>query len=501
MSSQAIAEMTEANRKINPGNIVAAGELAQAKTPQRAWLSVFGEVWDVTSVLAWHPGGDKVILEAAGRPDATQQFAAYHSRSILESTLGTKAIVGYIEGHARQDIASTSRHVQKFRQWVSVKDAEDEAREKLPETSFGYFATGAEDEITLQANESIFRKMCWFRPRVLRDVAHVDTSVMCFGKRVSSPLFVTSTAIQGLADVDLGELAAFRASKRLNIIHIAAHLASRPWEDYLLDKPQLSNLSQGNGTIALEGSPSENHNALIPRYLQLYLPRNEDELLNLLDRAVHCGFEALFITVDSASIGKRERDVRIRQRVTSQMNIAAGESIQASGTAPRLTSSNRWNESFDWKALQKLMSQTKLPIILKGIQRGDDAVRAVRAGVSGIMISNHGGRNLDTARPTLACLVEVDRALRQAGLKGKVPIFFDGGIRRGSDALKALCLGADFVGVGRPILYGVAARGEEGAVEVMQILHSELVTAMKLVGCTRMDECDDRMVEYGISYL
>ena len=145
---------------------------------------------------------------------------------------------------------------------------------------------------------------------------------------------------------------------------------------------------------------------------------------------------------------------------------------------------------------------TSLPIILKGIQRGDDAVRAVRAGVHGIMVSNHGGRNLDSARPSLACLVEINASLKQAGLKGRVPVFFDGGIRRGGDVLKALCLGANFVGVGRPILFGVAARGEEGASEVLQILQSELVTTMKIVGVTSLRQpIEEDLVEFGTSYL
>jgi len=231
------------------------------------------------------------------------------------------------------------------------------------------------------------------------------------------------------------------------------------------------------------------------QFYQLYVNSNKKITQEVIKRAEKGGCKSLWITVDAPQLGRREKDMRNKFTLESsnlQREKGMKEGNRSQGVARTLSSFI--DAGLDWDELKWIQSITNIPIVLKGVQSGQDAIRAAQAGVAGIVVSNHGGRQLDSCRAGIEVLPEVMSALRSIGAENKVEVYVDGGVRRGTDIFKALALGAKAVGVGRPFLYGMAAYGQEGVERVIQLLKNELEVCMQLMGTRSINQIEPGMV-------
>lgn len=345
---------------------------------------------------------------------------------------------------------------------LNVRDYETRAKASLAEMAYDYYASGSWDEITLRENCSSFERLA-IMPRVLVDVSKVDMNISLFGEQISMPIIVAPTAFHALADPE-GEKATAKAAQQAGTI---------------MTLSTLSNFSIEDVSAAAGGA----------KWFQLYIYKDRSITIELVERAERAGYKALVLTVDSPLLGRREKDVRNRFKLSDEFKLGnlAGRSIDNlpnavgdSGLAHYI--STLYDTTLSWTHVEWLRSITKLPIILKGILRPDDAVKAAEHGAAGIVVSNHGGRQLDSAPATITVLSEIVNAVG-----GKVPVLFDSGIRRGTDVFKALALGASAVMTGRPILWGLACDGETGVLSVLEMFRSELQLSMQLAGCPTID--------------
>jgi len=348
---------------------------------------------------------------------------------------------------------------------VNLAEFEDAARARLPREAYDYYAGGANDEITLRRNREAYGEIALHYP-VLRDVSSRNTSTTILGGKISFPVMVAPTAFHRMACPD-GECAAARAAGRAGTAMVVSTLSTTTIEEVA-------------------------RAAVGPLWFQLYIYKDRRATTALIRRAEEAGCRALVLTVDAQVWGRREADVRNNFKLPDGLTVAnladyakemfpAG--IPGSGLAAYV--SQMLDPSLSWKDLAWLRGQTKLPILLKGIVRADDAKLAVEHGADGIIVSNHGGRQLDTAPATIEALPCVIDAVG-----GKIPVLIDGGVRRGTDVVKALALGARAVLIGRPILWGLAAGGEEGAFRVLEMLKAEFDLAMALCGARSVREID-----------
>ncbi len=346
---------------------------------------------------------------------------------------------------------------------INLFDFEAAAGERLPPLARDYYASGAHDEITLRENHAAYDRLS-LHYRTLVDVSRRDLSTTLLGHRLSMPILVAPTAFQKLAHPD-GEMATARAAGKAGTLMV------------------LSTLS----TCSIEEVRAE---ATGPTWFQLYVYKDRGASRALIERAEAAGCSALVLTVDAPVWGRRERDVRNRFQLPEGLSVKnlmpAGMSAfpgQAAGSGLAAYMAEMIDQSLSWKDLDWLCAATKLPVLIKGVVRGDDGARAVSHGASAVIVSNHGGRQLDTAPATIDALPRV-----VDGVAGRIPVLVDGGIRRGTDVVKALARGAQAVLIGRPVLWGLAAGGEVGVGQVLAILRSELDLAMGLCGCPSLKE-------------
>jgi isopentenyl diphosphate isomerase/L-lactate dehydrogenase-like FMN-dependent dehydrogenase len=334
---------------------------------------------------------------------------------------------------------------------VNVDDFEAAARERLEPGAYDYFAGGAGDEQTLRANRAAFSR--WeLRPRVLVDVATVTTAATVLGAEVALPLLVAPTAFQRLADPE-GELATARA---------AAHAGT------VMTLSTLSSATPAELTAAAPGAP---------QWFQLYWSTDRGFTQGLVEQAAEAGFRALVLTVDLPVAGRRERDARASFALPADLplpNIPGALRREDFHAALHAVV----DDSITWRDLEWLRSVSPLPLVLKGILTAEDALLAADHGAAAVVVSNHGGRQLDGVPASLDVLPEVIEAVGE-----RVEVLLDGGIRRGIDVLKALALGARAVLSGRAVLWGLAAGGEDGAARVLELLRDEIELGLKLLGC------------------
>lgn len=231
------------------------------------------------------------------------------------------------------------------------------------------------------------------------------------------------------------------------------------------------------------------------QWLQLYVNKDRAITERIINHAEKRGCKGLFITVDAPQLGRREKDMRSKfSDVGSNVQNTGGDNVDRSQGAARAISSFI-DPSLSWKDIPWFLSTTKMPIILKGVQRVEDVLKAIEMGVQGVVLSNHGGRQLDFARSGVEVLAEVMPVLREAGLQNSIEIYVDGGIRRATDIIKALCLGAKGVGIGRPFLYAMSAYGLPGVDRAMQLLKDEMEMNMRLLGCSKVDQLNPTLVD------
>jgi isopentenyl diphosphate isomerase/L-lactate dehydrogenase-like FMN-dependent dehydrogenase len=337
---------------------------------------------------------------------------------------------------------------------INVADFERVAAEKLDAGARGYFAGGAGDELTLRDNVEAWRR--WrLRPRVLTGVSEVKASVELLGEPLSMPLLVAPVAYQRLVDPE-GEVGMARAAAEAGTAMCLSTLATiRPAE------------------LAAVAPPGR-------RWFQLYCFRDEAVTQGLVDEAIDSGFEAIVITVDAPPGGNRERERRTGFKIPAGLgvpSVAAAMGVERPVTIEETFA--LMNPALGWGDLENLVSACGLPILVKGLLAPEDAQLAIEHGAAGVIVSNHGGRQLDRALATGDALVDVVDAV-----DGRAAVLVDGGIRRGVDIAVALALGADAVLVGRPVLWGLAAAGADGARRVLELLREELELTLALCGCT-----------------
>ena len=350
----------------------------------------------------------------------------------------------------------------------SPDDWEARARETLTAHAYDYFAGGAGDEVTLRANRSAWTEM-FLRPRVLVDVSEVDPSVELLGTRLPHPVVLAPTAFQRLAHPD-GEIATARAAAATGSLLVASSLS----------------------TVTIEEIGAA---ATGPLWLQLYVFKDRGISADLVQRGRAAGCRAVCRTVSVPVQGNRERDARNGFKLPEGLDMANFRGLvqermpDRRGTEPTSGLDRLVSEQFDasltWDAVDWLRGIAGMPVVLKGIMTREDARLAVQHGVSAVVVSNHGGRQLEGAWPT-------SRALRDVveGVEGKIPVRVDGGIRRGGDVLREIALGATAVQIGRPYLWGLAAGGQRGVERVVELLVSDLKRAMALTGCPSLRDVD-----------
>jgi 4-hydroxymandelate oxidase len=352
---------------------------------------------------------------------------------------------------------------------LNLLEYEALARLQMEHAAYDYFAGGAEDELTVTENRSGFQRVS-LRPRVLVDVSTVRPATTLLGEPLSFPVLLAPTALNRLGHPE-GEVAAARAAGAAGTIMILSTTASASIEEVA---------DAADGTL----------------WFQLYVYRDRSVTRDLVRRAEARGYRALVLTVDMPRMGKRERDLRNRFTLPPHVRM---RNLEVSGRpdAAQWPAGSSFLEyvhdlldpSLTWETVSWLRSITTLPILLKGVLAPSDADRAVAVHADGIIVSNHGGRQLDGAVATIDALPEIVDAVG-----GRVPILLDGGIRRGTDVLKALALGARAVLIGRPYLWGLAADGERGVRRVLDLLRAELELAMALAGCPEIAAVDRSIV-------
>ncbi|OQM45937.1 alpha-hydroxy-acid oxidizing enzyme [Anoxybacillus sp. UARK-01] len=358
---------------------------------------------------------------------------------------------------------------------VSYEELEEAARKKLTSGAFGYIRSGAGREETLQKNTLSFSKYSVV-PRFLNDVSILDTRVKLFGKTYPYPILLAPVGMLKLAD-EQADIAAAKAAAKYGIPFIQSTVSSYSIEE-----------------IARETGNS-------PKWFQLYWSNHEEISLNMVRRAEEAGYEAIVLTVDTVMLGWREEDLRNR---FSPLKLGYGKANYETDSAFLSTLSDHQHDTIiqgildnifhphlTWKQVSKLKQHTNLPILLKGILHPDDALLAIEHGVDGIIVSNHGGRQLDGVIASVDALPAIIDAV-----DGRVPILFDSGIRRGSDIVKALALGASAVLIGRPFVYSLAVGGQRGVELLLERLIQETNVSISLAGAASIEELHRLQIVY-----
>lgn len=343
--------------------------------------------------------------------------------------------------------------------FVCVDDYEEEAKHRLDHNALDYYRSGADEELTLRANREAFRQLR-IMPRFLRDVSNVQMSLDMFGATFTCPIGVSPSAMHKLAHAQ-GELATAEGVSSLGAsIMILSTLSTTSIEDLANKFPHLT------------------------KWFQLYLFTDRNESLKLVQRAERAGFKAIVLTVDAPRFGLRRRDIRNEFKVEPGF-LANFEQTTAKG----LQNLDYIDASITWKDVAWLCEVSSLPVLVKGILAPEDAQLALDYGARGVIVSNHGGRQLDSVPASIEALPGIVRAVN-----ARCPVLIDGGVRTGTDIFKCLARGASMVFVGRPVLWGLAVNGAQGVAHVLDILKRELELAMSLSGCAKLQDITSNMV-------
>jgi 4-hydroxymandelate oxidase len=350
--------------------------------------------------------------------------------------------------------------------FITLSDLEEAASKKADKTAWAYIQGGAGEEWTLRANREAFHRRT-LRPRVLTDVENLELGTTLLGTNVSAPFYVSPTASHGLVHPE-AEAATARAASKANILAVFGTLSSISLEDIARVSPKG------------------------PRWFQLYLQPEFAVTKSLVERAEKADYKAIMLTVDMPVAGTRDRETRAGSPLASSIVLGNGREVVRPLRSPSVDGEHahiRKEASNAWEVLDRLRETTRLPIVLKGILTREDARLASDHGAKGVVVSNHGGRQLDGAPASLDVLPEV---VEEVG--SEVEVYFDGGIRRGSDIVMALALGARSVGLGGLILWALAAGGEAGVSKLLLLLKTDLATVMALTGRRTIPEIDRSLV-------
>ncbi|KAI8328709.1 hypothetical protein BC941DRAFT_363523 [Chlamydoabsidia padenii] len=446
--------------------VISPQEVARHNKKDDLWIVLHGKVYDLTEFLPDHPGGQKIILRYAGT-DATSAFDPIHPPDIIDRFLTPEVCKGQIdqalmssqpkietEEEKRVRLAHESK--PRLDEMYNAFDFETVAKHVLSPVAWAYYSSGADDEITMRENHNAFHRI-WLKPRVLVNVKEVDVSTTMLGTEVDMPLYITATALAKLGHSQ-GEVILTQAAAKHNIVQMIPTLASCSFDEIV------------DAALATQS-----------QWLQLYVNA---------DREVSKKF------VQHAEKRRREKDMRQKydQEAPDEIERNNTELNRNEGAARAI--SNFIDPSLCWDDIAWFHTITKMPILIKGVQTADDAVLAAKAGCQGVVLSNHGGRQLDFAPSAIEILAEVMDALRaECLLDNGFEVYVDGGIRRGSDIFKAIALGATGVGIGRPALYAMSSYGVDGVNHLLNLYKNELEMVMRLMGAPTLKDITRSMVD------
>ena len=447
------------------------------------WVVIKGEVYDLTDFVDDHPGGRNIILKNAGK-DVTEIYEPIHPPTAVQDNLDPSKHIGQVDP-ATVQVKQAGEESEKDRKRrlarenlpslgsvLNLDDFERIAESILSDQAWAYYSSAADDEITKAQNRAAFNRIV-FRPRVLRAIGEVDSSVKLLnsngdGFDCSLPLYISPAAMAKLGHPD-GELNLTRGAGKAAIIQGISANASVGLDD------MLDNRKQGQ-----------------PIIYQLYVNKDRAASERILKKVEERGVNAVMLTVDAPVMGKRERDMRTKGEEV-EMGVDHGKDVKAKGGGVAQAISGYIDPNLTWDDIKWFRKTCKLPLYLKGIQTVEDVELAVQHGVEGVVLSNHGGRSLEYSPPALDVLVELRQ--RRPDLFDKIEVFMDGGVRRGTDVLKAVALGAKAVGLGRPFLYAQSGYGEAGVTRAIQILEDEIHRGMRLLGVTSLDQLTPEMID------
>ncbi|KAE8340292.1 hypothetical protein BDV24DRAFT_134092 [Aspergillus arachidicola] len=453
--------------------LLSVRQISEHNAVQDCWIVVDNQVWDVTEFLEEHPGGSSIILKYAGR-DATKAYSEVHAPSVLTANLSQEKHMGVLDESTIDDEwvkqpptenpkVVLDHEKPPLHTLINSHDFELVASKTASKKTWAFYSSAATDLITRDANKSCFDRI-WFRPRVLKNVRSVDAKTKILGIDSSLPLFVSPAAMAKLIHPD-GECAIARACGNHGI---------------------MQGVSSENFSIYY--SPSSTS-----FFFQLYVNRDREKSAALLRQcSANPNVKAIFVTVDAAWPGKREADERVKadEGLSVPMAPSKAKNDNKGGGLGRVMA-GFIDPGLTWEDLVWVRQHTHLPVCLKGVMSADDAMLAMEAGLNGILLSNHGGRNLDTSPPSIITLLELHK--RCPEIFDKMEIYVDSGIRRGTDILKAICLGATAVGMGRSMLFATNY-GQEGVEHRTSVMKDELETAMRNIGITTLDEAGPHLV-------
>ncbi|KUJ15189.1 mitochondrial cytochrome b2 [Mollisia scopiformis] len=441
-------------------------EVAKHVTEDSCWVALYGDVYDVTAFLQEHPGGSRAILRLAGR-DATADYDPIHPPGILEETMKP---IGKLEVDTkasslqqRNDIDPKVEEVVDLHDLLNLDEIEALATKKMSKKAWAYFYSAGDDLISKKLNNSVYRSIL-FRPRIFVDCRKCDTSTSLLGHRVGTPLYVSPTATARLAH-PTGEKGIAEGISSFGALQIMSNYASLTPEQ-----------------IVADSAPGQ----IFGWQLYVYKDRTRSEKEIAKINSMRNKIKFICLTLDSPVMGKREDDERhgnailTREADVDPKSVKRKKVIINSFPGPALDLT--WKSTLEW-----LSKHTDLPIVLKGLQTYEDAYLAMKcASVKAVVISNHGGRSLDTASPAVHTLLEIRKYCPE--VFDRMEVWVDGGIKRGTDIVKALCLGAKAVGVGRATLFGLGAGGVAGVERVYEILQAEIETCMRLLGVENINQ-------------
>ena len=455
--------------------LIHADEVAKHTARDSCWVILYGQVWDVTDFLPEHPGGANIILKLAGK-DATEEYDPVHPPGTLEENLASSKCLGPIDPKSLPEPVKPAQNIGPepdesrpvaIASLLNLDEIEAAATKKLPRKGWAYYYSAADDYASKHLNNTVYRSIL-LRPRVFIDCRNCDQSISFLGNKLQLPIYVSPAAMARLAHPD-GEWGIAQACKAFGAMQIISNNASMTPEQIIKD-----------------AGPDQVFGWQL--YVQSERKKSEDFLarINKLD-----AIKFICLTLDAPVPGKREEDERsknIEEDHDSVLKDAGGSKLEGGGGIGQslffgTDASLTWTETLPW-----LRKHTHKPIVLRGLQTHEDAYIAAQHApqVRGIILSNHGGRALDTAPPSVHTLLEIRKYCPE--VFSKLDVIIDGGIKRGTDVVKALCLGARAVGIGRSALFGLGAGGIEGVERVLEILRDETATCMRLLGVERVNQ-------------
>ncbi|PFH59793.1 hypothetical protein XA68_11872 [Ophiocordyceps unilateralis] len=442
-------------------------EVAKHNTRDSCWVILYDNVYDVTDFLSSHPGGANIILKLAGR-DATEDYDPVHPPGTLEENLKAEARLGRVSQATTTSAqgVTDSGAPPTLASLLNLDDIEVAATSRISKRAWAYYFSASDDLHSKRLNGAVYRDIL-LRPRVLVDCTDCDLSTRVLGHSVRVPFFIAPAAMARLAHAD-GERGMARAAARFGAMQLISNNASMTPEQIV------------------DGAPPDQVFGW-----QLYVQNSREKSEAMIRRieAMPSRFKFICLTLDAPVPGKREDD----ERSGLERGVGPAASEPAGGVGRQLfhgtASDLTWATTLPW-----LARHTRLPIVLKGVQTHEDGLLAAQHApqVKAIILSNHGGRALDTAPPPVHTLLEIRKYCPE--VFNGVEVWIDGGIRRGTDVVKALCLGATAVGLGRAPLFGLGAGGQAGVERMFEILEAETATCMRLLGASKISELGPHMI-------